>query len=72
MPDSVVDAIQGHTLKSAGAATYRHISPRMMADAINQIPVPGEIANQPTERRKAACRPACAAWQAGALIHNMK
>ena len=51
--DSVVDAIQGHTLKGGAAATYRHISIRTMADAINRIPVPGEIANRPTERRKA-------------------
>ncbi len=33
-----VDVIQGHTLKG-GAATYRHISIAMMADAINRIPV---------------------------------
>jgi integrase len=51
--DSVVDAIQGHTLKGGAAATYRHISIAMMGDAINRIPVPGEIANRPTERRKA-------------------
>jgi integrase len=38
--DSVVDAIQGHTLKGGAAATYRHISLRTMADAINQIPAP--------------------------------
>jgi hypothetical protein len=51
--DSVVDVIQGHTLKGGAASTYRHISLRTMADAINQIPVPGEIIEQPTGRRKA-------------------
>jgi integrase len=40
MPDSVVDAIQGHTLKGGAAATYRHISLRTMADAIDRLPVP--------------------------------
>lgn len=51
--DSVVDAIQGHTLKGGAAATYRHISLRTMAEAIERIPVPGEITNRPTERGKA-------------------
>lgn len=52
VPDSIVDAIQGHTLKGGAAATYRHISLRTMADAINRIPVPGEITNRPTEKEE--------------------
>lgn len=38
--DSIVDVIQGHTLKGGAAATYRHISLRTMAEAIEGIPVP--------------------------------
>jgi len=47
IPDSVADAIQGHTDQSA-AAGYRKISLAKMAEAIRKIPVPSRRASLPT------------------------